>query len=375
MNPIYVENVGSSTRQARCSLPHDGSGTAWVAAASAKLAAMTTTVVGVRLIHPLLDYLRAREVPLAPLLGRVGLDVDQVEQPDGRIDARRAAQLWEEAAKRVRDPLLGLHVGTEVTRDSFDLLSQVVSVSETLRDMGDKLARFSPLAVPQPLYTLRERGESAFWTLQSVFPGKHCVRHLCELAVSLGVTYTKRYTRDPRAVRAVFFDHGPGAHEQEYAQALGVPVSFSRAESGFEIVRRWLDAPLAQADRGLSRVLGRYAEQTLRAQPKADDLTQRVCDAIEAQLTTERAASVTGVSRQLGTSARSLQRRLSEDGKSFQALLDQVRKGLALRLLDEERVSIANATERLGFSDPAAFRRAFKRWTGHSPSAHLKRPR
>ncbi len=336
---------------------------------------MTATFVGARLIQPLLDHLRARDIDYRPLLVRVGLRSDEVDDPDARIDARRAAQLWTEAQQQLGDPLLGLRVGAEVTRDSFDLLSQAVSVSATLRDMGDRLTRFGPLAVPQPLYTLRERGDSALWCLRDVFAGALCVRPLCELAISLAVTYARRYTRDSRAIRRAFFDHEKGAPEQEYVQILGVPVAFSCGESGFEMDRRWLDAPLALADAGLARVLDRYAEQTLRAQPKEDDLARRVRDRIEARLAQGQATSIAQVARELAISGRSLQRHLGEQGASFQTLLDTARKRLALSLLEEERVTISEATERLGFSDPAAFRRAFKRWTGTSPRAHTKRSR
>ncbi|HYJ29032.1 MAG TPA: helix-turn-helix domain-containing protein [Allosphingosinicella sp.] len=75
------------------------------------------------------------------------------------------------------------------------------------------------------------------------------------------------------------------------------------------------------------------------------------------------------VARQLGLSRQTLYRRLKAEGATFEELLDGLRHRLALRLIRDERLSVKEAAYRLGFSDPAAFSRAFKRWTGSSPSS------
>lgn len=88
---------------------------------------------------------------------------------------------------------------------------------------------------------------------------------------------------------------------------------------------------------------------------------------IEAML--ERGAvRIVEIARALGTSRQTLYRRLKEEGATFEQLLDGVRRRLALRYLRKEGMAVKEAAWRLGFSDPAAFSRAFKRWTGSSPS-------
>ena len=80
-------------------------------------------------------------------------------------------------------------------------------------------------------------------------------------------------------------------------------------------------------------------------------------------------AGIDAVARALGVSRQTLYRRLKAEGTTFEAVLDARRRALALRYLKEENSSVKAAAYRLGFSDPAAFSRAFKRWTGTSPSA------
>jgi AraC-like DNA-binding protein len=80
-------------------------------------------------------------------------------------------------------------------------------------------------------------------------------------------------------------------------------------------------------------------------------------------------ASIERIAADMGLSRQTLYRRLKADGATFEKLLDRVRHRLALRYLKQERLSVKAAAYRLGFSDPAAFSRAFKRWTGVSPRA------
>jgi len=80
-------------------------------------------------------------------------------------------------------------------------------------------------------------------------------------------------------------------------------------------------------------------------------------------------ATIDRVAGDMGLSRQTLYRRLKEEGVTFEELLDKLRHRLALRYLREERMSVKAASYRLGFSEPAAFSRAFKRWTGNSPRA------
>ena len=80
-------------------------------------------------------------------------------------------------------------------------------------------------------------------------------------------------------------------------------------------------------------------------------------------------ASIDHVARELGMSRQTLYRRLKADGVTFERILDNLRRRLAMQLLRDERASVKQTAWRLGFSNPAAFSRAFKRWTGASPSA------
>lgn len=107
--------------------------------------------------------------------------------------------------------------------------------------------------------------------------------------------------------------------------------------------------------------------QTFSAQPKPRCFRMEVEQAIEPMLGSG-PVSIDRVARELGLSRQTLYRRLKMEGVTFEEILEAKRRQLAIRYLGFDRVSVKSAAYKLGFSDPAAFSRAFKRWTGISPS-------
>lgn len=117
--------------------------------------------------------------------------------------------------------------------------------------------------------------------------------------------------------------------------------------------------------------LGQVAQAIeARAAPRpASALRREVERNIEQLLESPDGVRIERVARALGLSRQTLYRRLKAEGTTFEELLDGVRRRIALRLIRKEGLSVKEAAYRLGFSDPAAFSRAFKRWTGSSPTA------
>ena len=128
-------------------------------------------------------------------------------------------------------------------------------------------------------------------------------------------------------------------------------------------------APPEEQD-GLSVFLGGLARAFVAAIERPSVFRREVEGRIEARLASG-AVGIDQVAADLGLSRQTLYRRLKDEGATFEQLLDRLRHKLALRYLREERLSVKATSYQLGFSDPAAFSRAFKRWTGSPPRAML----
>jgi AraC-like DNA-binding protein len=127
-----------------------------------------------------------------------------------------------------------------------------------------------------------------------------------------------------------------------------------------------LDLPLPAADPTLRQVLESYARHLAAQLPEASSLAGRVRSVLHAALHGGR-PDLASVAKALHVSARTLQRRLSEEGTSHQRLLDEERERLAREYVGSSSLSLQEIAFMLGFSDQAAFHRAFVRWTGQTP--------
>jgi AraC-like DNA-binding protein len=124
---------------------------------------------------------------------------------------------------------------------------------------------------------------------------------------------------------------------------------------------------------GFFSFLGELAEALGQPVGRKRCFKQQVESAIEPLLAAGE-VSIDRVARELGMSRQTLYRRLKAEGTTFEEVLDAKRRQLAVRYLGHDRSTVKAAAYKLGFSDPAAFSRAFKRWTGTSPSNFREAP-
>jgi AraC-like DNA-binding protein len=132
---------------------------------------------------------------------------------------------------------------------------------------------------------------------------------------------------------------------------------------------RWQQAfgPPEQERRDVFEILGDFIQTLARPATSRRCFKREVEDAVEPMLA-QGDVSIERIAREMGMSRQTLYRRLRAEGTTFEAILDAKRRQLAIRYLGLDRSSVKAAAYRLGFSDPAAFSRAFKRWTGRNPS-------
>lgn len=162
---------------------------------------------------------------------------------------------------------------------------------------------------------------------------------------------------------AISFDFPPA---NEITAQLG-NVQFNAPETSLTFPREFLTAPMPiHSASGLEQALAQ-CEASMRFLQQEQSLNLRVQDCLT--LVKQRYPSLEEVAEQLHLSSRSLRRYLAEEGTSFGALLVDAKRLDALRLLQDERLTIADIAQRLGYQDPANFTRAFRRWVGKTPSA------
>ena len=172
----------------------------------------------------------------------------------------------------------------------------------------------------------------------------------------------------------VWFAHAAPDYASEYARVIEIPYRFDARCYAIVGSAALLDRPLPKADSRLCELLEQHAEELLARLPAGDAFEDRVRKQI-ASLLPSGETHADRVAETLGVSTSTLRRRLREAGTSHRQLLDAVRCDLACSALLGKDVSVNEVAFLLGFSDASAFHKAFRRWTGQSPSEFARAAR
>jgi AraC-like DNA-binding protein len=174
-------------------------------------------------------------------------------------------------------------------------------------------------------------------------------------------------------IRAEFIHDQPSG-SVEYAKFLGCPVKFGSDWDAVIYAEETTRLPVKGADTKLLEVLEATCESLLGPAPKARDLVREVQQLVIERLPTG-SASIDSIAKELSMSSKTLERRLAERGLSFSALLDRTRFNAVTHYLEETDMRLTQVAYLAGYTEPAALVRAFKRWTGETPSKFRERPR
>lgn len=308
----------------------------------------------------------AAGVDPADLLEGTGFDPASAKDPDARIPLDLEERLWAEAARRSGDPSFGLHAAQGLKPGAFDVLDYAIRTAPNLREAIERLARYNRLVHDVAVFTLIERDgglriEHGFKRI-----GLGPCSQASEFTIASIAAFGGSLSGEPVRPLAVEFAHEAPASTRAHRLLFGVEPRFSAAINAIELDRKTLERPIPSADPALSAVIERHAETLLASRPEVESPAQRVRRLLAGMLR-EGEVSLAAAAKRLGMSARSLQRRLSEEGLTFDAVLDDLRRELALRYLADPKIAIAEVAYLTGFSEPSAFHRAFKRWTGSTP--------
>ncbi|WP_319024662.1 AraC family transcriptional regulator [Microbulbifer hainanensis] len=166
----------------------------------------------------------------------------------------------------------------------------------------------------------------------------------------------------------------PPDYNEDYSDMFPCRHYFNQHETCLVFSTRYLQMPLVRDEQQLSEFLSR-APECLLAQYKSDhSYTGRIRRMLQQQNGIEN-LSLDDVAERLFTSPQTLRRRLKDEGNSWQDIKDSVRRDMAVYQLKKQETAVAEIAERLGFSEPSAFNRAFKKWTGLAPGAYREKYR
>jgi AraC-like DNA-binding protein len=304
-------------------------------------------------------------LPASALLGAVGLDREQLAGPDAHIPFNAHVMLLENAARALQEPCFGFRLGSEIELTEAGLVAYVTLNSHDLGAALRNMCRYLVILTEGSVGELRQEAGEVKLLFSFGDPIGTASRQLHEFGVTMMVRVCEAITG--HRVRPVRVELRHDTACPMLARHLGVPVAVYQPHSAVVLDAASLTVPVVNADARLLDVLRRYADDLLARRARKDDLVARAERWILENLHTGD-VGVARLARGLGMSDRTLARRLSEDGLTPAGLVEELRQQLANKYLAERAFPLGRITYLLGYSDLSAFTRAFRRWTGRTPS-------
>jgi AraC-like DNA-binding protein len=291
-----------------------------------------------------------------------------LSDPDARVPEAAAEAVWRLAASVTQDPYIGVHIAESLPRGALDLVEYAFRSSASLAAALERLARYGRVLSDRAAVRLDAHGADLLLLVRDT---GHTPLHPArvDFALTAALRFAREGTGENITPVQVCFAHSAASDTSEYRRFFRGPVRFSAGSNSMIVSAADAARPLQGADEALSRIVRRRLDKILSdRQPRGSGpLSGHARQIIVEQLG---ATTLTPdvIARALGVSRRTLSRRLTEEGTSFRAILDDVRREFACALLQDRSLSVADVAFFLHYSEPAAFNRSFRRWTGRTPS-------
>jgi AraC-like DNA-binding protein len=305
------------------------------------------------------------------LLTHAGLRRDEVFDPDARIAASRADALWQAAYVRSGDRDLALHAAEALPFGAYKVVDFLAAHSPTVGEAYRRIATYFPVVDPRMVLEVRTAGSELALEMRARDPGVELPAPAQEYSLAAMITRARACAGPTWAPDLVEMSAAAPSDTSELRRVFRCELRFDRPVTRLVCSSTTWDAPVTGADPALLAVLEDHARRLLRELPPSDDFVSHVRRAISNKLSGDEPTTAR-IAKALGTSERTLQRRLSEAGHTFANLVDEARAATAKAHLRDPAISLAEIAFLLGFADQSAFTRAFRRWTGGTPGAFRK---
>ena len=306
--------------------------------------------------------------PVARALAELGYVPPPLPANHGIVAGDSADAVLDDSSVTLGDPAIGLTIAQRIPIGALGDLDYALCTSRTLREGLARLARFYGLTTQRVKLVLVEENDAARLVFTRMPPLTHSP-HWLEFASAMIAGRIRLTLGLQNAFADASFVHPAPANRVAH-DAFFRTVHFSSAQDRLTFPRELLDRPLRTMSAALASALDVKLKQLEPTMTTRAPFLAAMRTAI-VELLDLRETGLVATAARLRSTPRTLQRQLKELGTSHREMLDEIRRERALKLLEQGKI-ISEVSVALGFSEPSAFFRAFRRWTGTSPRGSVK---
>ena len=283
----------------------------------------------------------------------------------GKIAESVHMSIWGELMRGTQRPSFPIDVAESMSIDDYDLLGLIGKTASTVSDALARVERYLPIWTDAYTCRVLDDNGALYVTLELDTPGSLGARCATESAVAELTKALRDVTGADLIPTEVTYRHRAPIDVSAHERFFRCAPRFAAAHDGVRLTREDAERPVLLADRALREFLTTQLD-ALYAQ-HVEDFGTRLRRAVREALG-DGIPHATTLAEQFEMSTRTLHRRLADDGVTFGEIVEGEQLRLSRALLTDARLTLTDIAYRTGFSEPSAFSRAYRRWTGRSPS-------
>lgn len=321
-------------------------------------------------VSGLVEMLRRQGVPVQSVLKGTGIAEEELADQESRVTYRQRLRQLENVTDLVPEGSW-LDWRNDVSISDYGLLGYAMMSSATLEQAIQIAAKYHKTAGAMFELIFIKDEEDAVLRLDHLLAGGKVGQMVVE-ELFRGITPLIRLLtgRDEFQPTEIRFNHAPPVYARRYADVFDCPISFDHKFAEYRFDAALLPQPLAESDANTARICEDSCRKLLNQMEIEEDIVSRICHMLLS--TPGEFPKLDTIAQNLSIGTRTLRRRLKALGTSYQQILDDVKKELAIEYLQTTNLSIQEISDLLGYSEVTNFRRAFVKWAAISPYQYRK---
>ena len=303
------------------------------------------------------------------MLQRAGLSEQDLDNPENRISSAAQARLLEFAAEALHDPALGFHLATEVNPRELGLVFYVASAAKDLGEAITLLGRYCRIVNDAIRVQMTRRDGDLVIEVHVVGVPRFLAVQNAELAVAVILKSLRAITGLRVHPTTITLVHMRNSDFREFERFCGCPVEFGGSTDQLVFSSESLAVPLITEDLHLLDALRPICDAAAIQRETTRGSLRALVENEAQKLLPHGRAQRQNIAKKLAMSTRTLARRLASEGTTFEDVVDELRRSLALQYVKTPGVSLSQIAWLLGYEGAPSFNHAFRRWTGRPPSA------
>jgi len=308
------------------------------------------------------------------IMAIAGLTHEQLKQPKARVLAPQLASIVVSCWKLSGDELFGF-TKQKIKLGMFSLLSERLINCKNLEGVLMYIKSFYTLTGDQLLIDINQKASQVHLTVNANFKSRGSISSPNSLLIELLLLICHRFSSwllgQVVPLNRVFMRHSSPSHHEEYRLMFSCPYTFECEYNALVFDAKYLSSPVVRNQQDLKKYLNDIPLQWFKKQSYYDTCSSQVIRILE-ESDFGKECNIDSISATLGITSRTLRRRLTAEGCMFQNLKDNARRDHAINLFERSELTISDIGIKVGFTEAATFTRAFKHWTGVSPSTYRK---